>query len=575
MGAGKSTFTFSHSSIIVNGGSTTITITCDDPSYSHKLLDTHGEIATIAAGTTSYTYAPTASSLTKFFQEIPAQKSRLIDIYLDTYDGATKVGRDAHSLTVTLSEDTGKPNVSGFTITDANATAHGWGIIVYGKSSLTATATSVGQYGATISRNVFTCDHNSKHYESYDANDLIASLPLANTPTSFTLGYKSTDSRGFSNTVTLSKSIAAYQAPHIDTFEIIRCDESGTETDAGTKAKVVANGSWTAMKVGSVYKNPAVLKIGHKAKADTSYVYQTIAVSDSVVNVSQILSATLDANTEYEFSIQLTDSFETYSETGVGCSNVKNILYVSADGNEMIIGTDTGNNVAIDSDSVDIRNGSATLATFSKDTIELGKNSKNAVISFCDGSGQAKATKYTLDGKSFYGLEMTSSEAAEDPNDRTHGTVAVSPRHSAISVGNTQWSRALLSLNLGGDIELVGSTIQLSSRIGDQLYNGPVVPIYVPWTPVYTSPSGTSFVHYCVRMGITYLRFNMSAWDYGEWQAPSPVPKKYAPSTDAYISIGAGSNDARSIYISTSGTLWFYCYEIRSSFVGLVSWPIG
>ena len=398
MGVGKSTFAFSNSSITIDGGSTTIGITRDNQSYSHKLLHGYGDIATLAVGTTSYTYKPTASALTKFFQEVPAQKSRLIDIYLDTYNGSTKVGRDVHALTVTLSEATGKPSISGFSITDSNTTANGWGVIVYGKSSLTASATPSGKYGATISRNVFTCTTGGKTYESYYINDLIASLPLTTTPTSFTFGYKSTDSRGFSNTVTIAKTVAQYQAPHIDTFEVIRCDASGNESDTGTKAKVVVKGSWAAMKVGTAYKNGATLKVGYKTKTATSYTYQTIAVSAGTVNVSQLLNATLDVNTDYEFSIQLADSFETYSETDVGCSNVKNILYVSADGEEIVIGTDTGNNVTIDSDSVDIRRGSEILASFSSNSLDVGNwNSASNVgdistVSLC-GSTSIRAIK--------------------------------------------------------------------------------------------------------------------------------------------------------------------------------------
>lgn len=387
MGVGKSTFAFSNSSIAIDGGSTTIGITRDNQSYSHKLLHGYGDIATLAVGTTSYTYKPAASALTKFFLEVPAQKSRLIDIYLDTYNGSTKVGRDVHALTVTLSEATGKPSISGFAITDSNSTTNGWGVIVDGKSTLTVSATPTAKYGATISKNVFTCTYNSKTYESYYINDLIASLPLTTTPKSFTIGYKSTDSRGFSTTSTLSKTVAKYQAPAIETFEVIRCDTSGNESDTGTKAKVIIKGSWAAMKVGTAYKNPATLKVGYKTKAATSYTYQTISVSAGIVNVSQLLSATLTSGTDYQFSIQLADTFETYSETGVGCSNVKNILYVSADGEELVIGSDTGSNVAIDSDSVDIRNGSTVLATFTKDSIELGKDSASSTISLCDDKG--------------------------------------------------------------------------------------------------------------------------------------------------------------------------------------------
>lgn len=368
MGVGKSTFAFSNSSITINGGSTIIDITRDNQSYSHKLGHGYGEIASLAVGTTSYTYKPTAAQLTKFFQEVPAQKTRLIDIYLDTYNDSTKVGRDSHALTVTLSEATGKPSISNFTITDSNTTTNGWGVIVDGKSTLTAAATPSGKYGATISRNVFTCTTGGKTYESYYINDLIASLPLTTTPTAFTIGYKSTDSRGFSNTVTLSKTVAKYQAPAISTFEIIRCNTSGAAADNGTKAKVIIKGSWAAMKVGTTYKNGATLKVGYKTKAATSYTYQTISVSAGTVNISQLLSATLTAGTDYEFSVELKDSFASDTMTGVGCSNSGNILYVSADGKEMVIGSESGSNLELSANSIIFRNGSNTFATIERDS---------------------------------------------------------------------------------------------------------------------------------------------------------------------------------------------------------------
>lgn len=381
----ESTFEFSNSNITIDGGSTTIDIISDHPTYTHKLhlnrrLVQDYEIATLAAGTTSYTWKPTAAQLTNFFQEVPTQKTCQIQVYLVTINGSAMVGRPfVRMLTVSLSEETGKPDISGFVVADSNSITNDFGVIVYGKSNLTATATSSGKYGATISRNVFTCTTGEKTYESYSIDDLIAMLPLTTTPTDFTIGYKSIDSRGFSNTITINKTIVGYQAPHIDKFEVIRCDESGNESDNGTKAKVVINGSWTAMKIGTTYKNSATLKVGYKAKTAADYIYQTISVSDGIVNISQLLNATLDVNTGYEFSIQLTDSFETYSETGVVCSNVKNILYVSADGEQIVIGSDTGKNVSIDSDSFDIRDGSKTLASFSKNQISLGADSNSDI----------------------------------------------------------------------------------------------------------------------------------------------------------------------------------------------------
>ena len=423
MSAGKSTFKFSTPTVVTDGGSTTINIICEDPSYSHKLSHSHGEITTLAAGTTSYTWEPTADQLAEFFNEVPSRKSRSIDIYLDTYNGSTKVGRDIRSLTVTLSEATGKPTVSDFAITDSNATATSMGMIVVGKSTLTASAKATGKYKATISRNIFTCEYGGKHYESHSINDLIASLPLTTNVVVVTFGYKSTDSRGFSTTVTLNKGIVRYQAPSIKTFEVIRCDADGNENDTGTKAKVVIKGSWTAIPTGNLVRNPATLKVGYKTKEATSYTYQKITVGADTIEISQLLSATLTTGTDYEFSIELTDRFETYSEEGVGFSNVNNILYVSADGQKLVIGPDTGNNVAIKLGGVDIRNGSTVNASFSENKIELGKNSKDSIIKMCDDNGSIEVVvddgsgygeNFTITGKS--GAAIRYQSLIEDPN---------------------------------------------------------------------------------------------------------------------------------------------------------------
>lgn len=54
-----------------------------------------------------------------------------------------------------------------------------------------------------------------------------------------------------------------------------------------------------------------------------------------------------------------------------------------------------GKNVLIDSDSVDIRNGTTTLASFGASTIYLGKNSESSVINLCNGSATMKVKDST------------------------------------------------------------------------------------------------------------------------------------------------------------------------------------
>lgn len=57
-----------------------------------------------------------------------------------------------------------------------------------------------------------------------------------------------------------------------------------------------------------------------------------------------------------------------------------------------------GRNVLIDSDSVDIRNGSTVLASFGETLIELGKKASESVISFCGGNATMTATKESSGG---------------------------------------------------------------------------------------------------------------------------------------------------------------------------------
>ena len=66
--------------------------------------------------------------------------------------------------------------------------------------------------------------------------------------------------------------------------------------------------------------------------------------------------------------------------------------YLNFSNSGLVIGDMTastlGRNVLIDSDSVDIRNGTTVLASFGANLIELGKNSADATIKLCGGKGE-------------------------------------------------------------------------------------------------------------------------------------------------------------------------------------------
>lgn len=57
-------------------------------------------------------------------------------------------------------------------------------------------------------------------------------------------------------------------------------------------------------------------------------------------------------------------------------------------GNTTTIGNTTGKHILIDSDSVDIKNGNTILSQFTNDDIYLGKNSRASTIDLCNGTGR-------------------------------------------------------------------------------------------------------------------------------------------------------------------------------------------
>lgn len=70
-----------------------------------------------------------------------------------------------------------------------------------------------------------------------------------------------------------------------------------------------------------------------------------------------------------------------------------------------------GNNVFIDSDSVDIRNGTTVLASFAANQIDLGKNNTNSVINLCGNIGLIKAEKIKYVEEYIDTLFISSSQA--------------------------------------------------------------------------------------------------------------------------------------------------------------------
>lgn len=118
-------------------------------------------------------------------------------------------------------------------------------------------------------------------------------------------------------------------------------------------------------------------------------------LSDRITaNVSETTNLGTRMSTVEQTASGLTTRLNTV-ETHASSAEKTATNYLGFSSSGLVVGDMTtstlGKNVLIDSDSVDIRNGSTVMASFGADTITLGRNSEDSVIDLCDGAGRISA----------------------------------------------------------------------------------------------------------------------------------------------------------------------------------------
>ena len=347
-------------------------LTVDNTKYAHRLYHKYGTIAELPPGKTSYNWIVTASDLSSFFEESPYQKTIQFEVLLDTYSDSsmtTKIGQDSCLLDATLTEGFAKPTITNYKITDNNEVARNMGMLIDGKSSLTATQDIETKYGATVSEISYIC--NDLEYS--DVNDLVAALSSTYYGKVYSIACKVKDSRGFTNTVVLEKACAKYRGPNISLFNIIRCDSEGNQSDNGTKAKILVKGSFQSFDMHNVFAGVVKYKTEEATDYTEGWAFSILGNNiDDIYEFSyeHILDVDFNAETEYMFTALFKDTFETLTAEGTLFSNSKDILHVSSDGTEIIFGSRRNRNVLIGPDSVKIRNGENSIGSMD-DTVTL------------------------------------------------------------------------------------------------------------------------------------------------------------------------------------------------------------
>ena len=172
-------------------------------------------------------------------------------------------------------------------------------------------------------------------------------------------------------------------------------------------------------------------------------------------------------------------SWEAANEAAKTATN-----YMNFDNNGLVIGDLTkgtlGRNVLIDSDSVDIRNGTNVLATFSDNIIELGKGNTNSAIKLCDGAGTIDIddsltgynllklkTKDDISGLTLQSTMVTIAQPSRSPTDST-ATISVYGDLPAPGLDTTSSYIQLECRNGGGGSSFIGMYADKTHGVYDQ-----------------------------------------------------------------------------------------------------------
>ena len=197
-------------------------------------------------------------------------------------------------------------------------------------------------------------------------------------------------------------------------------------------------------------------------------------LSNSITsNVTEITNLGTRTTTLEQTSSSLTSRI-TIAEKDILDSAKTATNYLNFSSSGLVVGDMTastlGKNVLIDSDSVDIRNGTTTLASFGASTIYLGKNNDKSVINLCNGSATMTAvddTDFRIYSDKRLVMSAYQSMLLDCRRDATHMTrIAIQssdPDQSSV-VGGVQFT--IYQDDIQNTVQMLGNDIILKVTDG-------------------------------------------------------------------------------------------------------------
>lgn len=277
------------------GSNATITINRASTSFTHTLTYSFGSLSgTIATKTSSTNISWTIP--TTFYGQIPNAKSGTGTITCDTYSGSTLIGSKSTSFTATVSESASKPTLSP-TAVDSNATTtaltgNSSKFIKYYSNASVATGAQA-RNSATLKSQKITCG----------AKSITSASGTINAVESGSFTFSATDSRGYTTTQTLNKTLINY-------IKLTCSLNAGAPTTAGVATLKISGNYWDGT-FGAV-ANTLTVQYRYKTQGGSYGSWTTVSAtkSNNTYNATATISG-LNYQTTYVFQARAVDKLAT------------------------------------------------------------------------------------------------------------------------------------------------------------------------------------------------------------------------------------------------------------------------
>ena len=277
------------------GSNATITINRASTSFTHTLTYSFGSLSgTIATKTSSTNISWTIP--TTFYGQIPNSKSGTGTITCDTYSGSTLIGSKSTSFTATVSESASKPTLSPTAVDSNNTTIALTGnsskFIKYYSNASVATGAKA-RNSATLKSQKITCG----------AKSITSASGTINAVESGSFTFSATDSRGYTTTQTLNKTLIEY-------IKLTCSLNAGAPTTAGVATLKISGNYWNGT-FGAV-ANTLTVQYRYKTQGGSYGNWTTVSAtkSNNTYNATATISG-LNYQTTYVFQARAVDKLAT------------------------------------------------------------------------------------------------------------------------------------------------------------------------------------------------------------------------------------------------------------------------